>query len=74
MPEHRVESYVQLAEQLTIPICSPEIAEGSIFTRGDGILRHASDISRIDVLRGGITGALKMAPRARCSVCAASCT
>jgi len=28
MPEHRVESYVRLAEELAIPICSPEIAEG----------------------------------------------
>jgi L-alanine-DL-glutamate epimerase-like enolase superfamily enzyme len=61
MPEHRIESYVQLADELSIPICSPEIAEGGIFTRGDWILRRASDISRIDVLRGGITGAMKMA-------------
>jgi L-alanine-DL-glutamate epimerase-like enolase superfamily enzyme len=61
MPEHRVDAYVRLAEELTIPICSPEIAEGGIHTRAQWILRHASDISRIDVLRGGITGAMKMA-------------
>jgi Enolase C-terminal domain-like len=61
MPEHRVDAYVRLAEELTIPICSPEIAEGGIHTRAQWILRHASDISRIDVLRGGTTGAMKMA-------------
>jgi len=43
------------------PICSPEIAEGGIYTRADWILRNASDISRIDVLRGGITGVMKLA-------------
>ncbi len=61
MPEYRVEMYVRLADELDIPICSPEIAEGGIQTRADWILRHASDISRIDVLRGGITGAMKLA-------------
>jgi L-alanine-DL-glutamate epimerase-like enolase superfamily enzyme len=61
MPEHKVGSYVKLAEELTIPICSPEIAEGGLFTRADWIARQASDISRIDVLRGGITGAMKTA-------------
>jgi len=61
MPEHRVDFYVRLAAQFNIPICSPEIAEGSIYTRAEWIRRRASDISRIDVLRAGITGALKMA-------------
>ena len=61
MPEYRVESYVRLARDLDIPILSPEIAAGSYFTRADWILRGASDMSRIDVLRGGITGAHKMA-------------
>lgn len=61
MPEQRVETYVRLTEELDIPICSPEIAEGSVYTRADWILRRASDISRIDVLRGGITGAMKTA-------------
>ena len=42
-------------------ICSPEIVEGSIYTRANWIQRHASDINRIDVLRGGVTGARKMA-------------
>jgi L-alanine-DL-glutamate epimerase-like enolase superfamily enzyme len=61
MPEHRVEPYVRLARELRIPICSPEIVEGMIFSRAEWIRREASDISRIDVLRGGITGARKMA-------------
>jgi len=60
MPEYRVESYVKLCQELSIPVCSPEIAEGSIYTRADWILRKACDMSRIDVLRGGITGVKKM--------------
>ena len=61
MPEYRVENYVTLSRELTIPICSPEIIEGSLYTRADWIRRGASDISRIDTIRGGITGAMKMA-------------
>jgi L-alanine-DL-glutamate epimerase-like enolase superfamily enzyme len=61
MPEYRVESYVKLCRELDIPILSPEIAAGSLYTRADWILRGASDMSRIDVLRGGITGCHKMA-------------
>ena len=36
MPEYQVESYVRLARQLEIPICSPEIAEGGIYTERTG--------------------------------------
>ncbi|GAA4993075.1 enolase C-terminal domain-like protein [Actinopolymorpha pittospori] len=61
MPEHRVEPYVRLCRELDIPVCSPEILEGHVFTRAEWIRREASDISRIDVLRGGITGARKTA-------------
>jgi L-alanine-DL-glutamate epimerase-like enolase superfamily enzyme len=61
MPEYRVESYVRLARELSIPILSPEIAAGGVFTRADWILRGASDMSRIDVNRGGITGVRKTA-------------
>lgn len=61
MPEYRVESYVRLCRELNIPVLSPEIAAGSIYTRADWILRGASDMSRIDVLRGGLTGCHKMA-------------
>jgi L-alanine-DL-glutamate epimerase-like enolase superfamily enzyme len=61
MPEYRVESYVRLARELRIPILSPEIAAGHVFTRADWILRGASDMSRMDVNRGGITAARKTA-------------
>jgi L-alanine-DL-glutamate epimerase-like enolase superfamily enzyme len=61
MPETRVEMYVKLCRDLTIPVLSPEIAAGGVFTRADWILRGASDMSRIDCHRGGITGARKTA-------------
>jgi L-alanine-DL-glutamate epimerase-like enolase superfamily enzyme len=61
MPEYRVSTYEKLCRELDIPILSPEIAAGSIYTRADWIKRGASDMSRIDVLRGGITGVKKMA-------------
>lgn len=61
MPEYRVESYVRLARELSIPILSPEIAAGGVFTRAEWILRGASDMSRMDVVRGGITGCRKTA-------------
>jgi L-alanine-DL-glutamate epimerase-like enolase superfamily enzyme len=59
MPEYRVAPYIKLAKALDIPILSPEIAEGNLFTRADWILREASDQSRLDVLRGGITAVKK---------------
>src|SRR5258708_34738427 len=71
MPECRVETYVRLARELTIPICSPEIIEGSLYSRADWLRREASDISRIDTIRGGITGAMKMA--AICEAYGARC-
>ena len=61
MPEHRVEPYIRLARELSIPILSPEIVEGHVYTRADWLRREASDMSRIDVLRGGITAAKKTA-------------
>lgn len=61
MPEYRVESYVRLCRELTIPILSPEIIAGGVYSRADWMLRGASDMTRIDVVRGGITGARKTA-------------
>ena len=61
MPEYRVESYVRVCRELTIPILSPEIVAGGVFSRAEWILRGAGDMSRIDVVRGGITGARKTA-------------
>ncbi|MEZ4663418.1 MAG: enolase C-terminal domain-like protein [Caldilineaceae bacterium] len=60
MPEYRVSSYEKLCRELEIPILSPEIAAGSFYTRADWIHRGASDMTRIDVLRGGVTGVRKM--------------
>lgn len=60
MLEYRVAAYEKLTRELDIPILGPEIAAGSIYTRADWIQRGASDMSRIDVLRGGITGVKKM--------------
>jgi L-alanine-DL-glutamate epimerase-like enolase superfamily enzyme len=61
MNEYRVGAYEKLCAELDIPILAPEIAAGSIYTRADWILRGASDMIRIDVLRGGVTGVRKMA-------------
>ena len=61
MPEYRVAAYEKLCRELAIPILSPEIAAGSLYTRADWIKRGASDMSRIDVLRGGVTGVKKLA-------------
>lgn len=61
MPEYRVESYVRLSRELSIPILSPEIVAGGVFSRAEWILRGAGDMSRIDVVRGGVTGARKTA-------------
>src|SRR3954467_1413800 len=61
MPEYRVESYVRLSRELSIPILSPEIVRGGVCTRAEWILRGAGDMSRIDVMRGGVTGARKTA-------------
>ncbi|MFN2200464.1 MAG: enolase C-terminal domain-like protein [Caldilineaceae bacterium] len=61
MNEYWVGAYEKLSHELRIPILGPEIAAGSIYSRADWIRRGASDRSRIDVLRGGITGSKKMA-------------
>lgn len=61
MPEYRVASYEKLCRELEIPILAPEIAAGSLYTRAEWIRRGASDMSRIDVLRGGVTGVKKLA-------------
>ena len=61
MNEYRVGAYEKLCAELDIPILGPEIAAGSIYTRADWIRRGACDMSRIDVLRGGVTGVRKMA-------------
>jgi L-alanine-DL-glutamate epimerase-like enolase superfamily enzyme len=59
MPEERVTAYERLSQALEIPILSPEILYGHVFTRADWVKRGAADMSRIDVLRGGITAVKK---------------
>ena len=44
MPEYRVEPYVKLADELSIPICSPEIADFTCAT-GSGVARRTSAAS-----------------------------
>jgi L-alanine-DL-glutamate epimerase-like enolase superfamily enzyme len=61
MIETRVEAYRRLTRELQIAICSPEHAPGGIFTRAEWVLQGASDMSRIDVGYGGITGSYKHA-------------
>ena len=60
MDEYNVSSYVWLTEQLELPVCGPETAEGRAYTRAEWIVRGAADISRVglgDV--GGITPTMK---------------
>ena len=58
MIETRVEAYRRLCSELDIAICSPEHAPGGIFTRAEWVLQGASDMSRIDISYGGITGSV----------------
>ena len=61
MFEYCSSAYEKLCQELSIPILGPEFLEGSIYIRAEWIKRHYSDMCRIDVLRGGITGAIKLA-------------
>lgn len=60
MVETRVESYRRLTRELNIAICAPEHVPGGIFSRAEWVLQGASDMLRIDVYYGGITGCWKM--------------
>jgi L-alanine-DL-glutamate epimerase-like enolase superfamily enzyme len=59
MNEFQILAYEKLTAELDIPVLGPEIAPGSVYTRAEWIRRGASDMSRIDVNRGGITGVRK---------------
>ncbi|MGC9520326.1 MAG: mandelate racemase family protein [Anaerolineae bacterium] len=62
MDEHSLSSYVWLAQQLDLPICGPETAEGKMFTRAEWIKQGAADIVRGGVADvGGITPLIKIA-------------
>jgi L-alanine-DL-glutamate epimerase-like enolase superfamily enzyme len=61
MNEYSVSAYIWLADQLRLPICGPETAEGQHYTRAEWIVRRAADISRAGVWDvGGITPTMKI--------------
>lgn len=60
MMETRVESYRRLTRELSINILAPEHIPGGIFGRAEWLLQGASDMLRIDVFYGGITGCMKL--------------
>ncbi len=60
MVETRVEAYRRLTRELDIAICSPEHVPGGVFSRAEWVLQGASDMLRIDVYYGGITGCWKL--------------
>ena len=59
MHERIIEPYRKLCDELTIPVCGPELAPGGLFTRTEWALQHATDIGRTDMNFGGITGVRK---------------
>jgi L-alanine-DL-glutamate epimerase-like enolase superfamily enzyme len=60
MIETRVEAYRRLTRELEIAILSPEHVPGGPFARAEWVLQGASDMLRIDVNYGGITGCWKL--------------
>ncbi|MBI4658713.1 MAG: enolase [Verrucomicrobia bacterium] len=58
--ETRVETCRRLTRDLKIAILSPEHVPGGIFSRAEWVLSGASDMLRIDIGYGGITGCHKM--------------
>lgn len=62
MDEHSMSSYVWLCENVSLPICGPETAEGKMYTRAEWIKYGAADIVRGGVNDvGGITPLIKIA-------------
>ena len=62
MREFELRSYVKLAEQLDIPILAAETSDGAHWNAATWIQQGALDMIRTGaVLRGGITGGLKIA-------------
>ena len=60
MVETRTEAYRRLTRETQIAICSPEHVKGGPFARAEWLLQGASDMLRIDVNYGGITGCWKL--------------
>ncbi|MFH1085340.1 MAG: enolase C-terminal domain-like protein [Chloroflexota bacterium] len=61
MMETRLEAYRRLTRELAINILAPEHVPGGIFSRAEWVLQGASDMLRIDVNYGGVTGCYKLA-------------
>ena len=62
MDEYNVSSYKWLCDNLTIPICGPEVTLGKSYTRAEWIKGGACDIVRTGAFDvGGLTSALKTA-------------
>jgi len=59
--ETRMESYRRLTRELQINILAPEHIPGGIFTRAEWLLQGASDMMRVDISYGGVTGCYKLA-------------
>ena len=59
MDERKTEPYRKLTEALDIAVLGPEMEPGSLYTRAEWALQHASDMGRIDTSFGGITGVRK---------------
>ena len=60
MVETRVEAYRRLTRELDIAVLAPEHVPGGVFSRAEWVLQGASDMLRIDVNYGGITGCWKL--------------
>lgn len=60
MIETRVEAYRRLTRELQISILAPEHVPGGPFARAEWALQGATDMLRIDVNYGGITGCWKL--------------
>jgi L-alanine-DL-glutamate epimerase-like enolase superfamily enzyme len=60
MVETRVEAYRRLTRELEIAILAPEHVPGGPFARAEWALQGASDMLRIDVNYGGLTGCWKL--------------
>lgn len=59
MDERKTEPYRKLSEILDLAVLSPELEPGSLYSRAEWAIQHASDMGRIDVTFGGITGCRK---------------
>ena len=59
MDERKTEPYRKLTEALDIAVLGPETEPGSLYTRAEWAMQHASDMGRIDTSFGGITGVRK---------------